>query len=267
MKPSLLLLSALLFCGFLAQAQDKLSLRAGETLDVKIVEFGVAEIKYKKWPLTADAPIFSVEKSKVKKVELESGEVFEYKLSSFDNALDYAEQKQRAIKLNFLAPLNSTLALGYEKSIKPGQSYEVELGWVGAGFDPAGIKPRGITARAGWKFMRSPDFYMAGMRYAHILKGGYIKPEVVFSHYSRDEIFFDFFNPNTEVQRVSNTGVAVLLTFGKQWVFDDLFLVDIYFGLGYGFSDNDFIQYGFFGGDSGFPIAMNSGVRVGLLLK
>ncbi len=267
MKPYVLLFLTFLLSAIFAQAQDKLHLRNGETLDVKVIEFGIAEIKYKKWPVNADAPTFSVEKTQVKKIQLETGEVFEYQASTFGDSLHYAGQKQRALKLNFLSPLNSTLALGYEKSLKPGQSFEVELGWIGAGFDPSGIRPRGVTARVGWKFLRSPDFYTAGMRYAHILKGGYIKPEVVFSTYSRDLLFFDFLGQNNDNKRVSNTGAAFLINFGKQWVFDDTFLIDLFFGIGYGVSDNDFVQYGFFGGDGSFPIAFNSGMRIGLLLK
>jgi hypothetical protein len=267
MKPTYILLFAMLFSGVFAQAQDKLSLRSGETLEVKIIEFGTAEIKYKTWPQTADAPIFTVEKTKVKKLELQTGEVFEYNADAFADSLHYAQQKQRAIKFNFLSPLNSTLLLGYEKSIKPGQSYEFGLGWIGAGFDPAGIRPRGVTASVGWKFMRSPDFYTSGMRYAHILKGGYIKPTIIFSHYARDLTLFNFSNQINDVSRVNNTGVAVLLTFGKQWVFDDAFLVDLFWGIGYGASDNDYVQYGFFGGDGSFPVALNAGLRIGMLLK
>lgn len=270
------LLTIFLFLAIGLQAQDKLSLRSGEILTVKIIEFGVSEIKYRLAPFTEDQPIFAVEKTAVARIELATGEVFTYNADPFSNSELYATQKKRALKLNFLSPLNNTTMVGFEQAIKPGRSFEVEVGYIGLGWDTYGDNPSGAVVKFGWKLMRSPDFYATGMRYAHALKGGYIKPEIIFASYNADSYDyvplpgFGFGYNNT---RENNTGVAFLLNFGKQWIFDDAFLIDLFAGVGYGGILNDDpdtfsnMQYGFVGGDKDFPIALSGGLRIGFLIK
>jgi hypothetical protein len=270
------LLTIFLFLAIGLQAQDKLSLRSGEILSVKIIEFGVSEIKYRLAPFTEDQPIFAVEKTAVARIELATGEVFTYNADPFSNSELYASQKKRALKLNFLSPLNNTTMVGFEQAIKPGRSFEVEVGYIGLGWDTYGDNPSGAVVKFGWKLMRSPDFYATGMRYAHALKGGYIKPEIIFASYNADGddyVPLPGFGSGYGTTRENYTGVALLLNFGKQWIFDDAFLIDLFAGIGYGGILNDDpatfsnIHYGFVGGDRDFPIALSSGLRIGFLIK
>lgn len=270
------LLTIFFFLAIGIQAQDKLSLRSGEILTVKIIEFGVSEIKYRLAPFTEDQPIFVIEKTAVARIELASGEVFTYNSDPFSNSEIYATQKKRALKLNFLSPLNNTTMVGFEQAIKPGRSFELEVGYIGLGWDTQGDNPSGGVVKFGWKLMRSPDYYASGMRYAHALKGGYIKPEIIFTSYNADRFDYTYFPSGaygSTTTRANQTGVAFLLNFGKQWVFDDIFLVDLFTGVGYGAtlsnSENsvDFVQYGFLGGNSNFPIAWTGGLRIGFLIK
>ena len=93
------------------------------------------------------------------------------------------------------------------------------------------------------------------MRYSHILKGGYIKPELAFASY----------NLQSEDRNV--TKAAMFLTFGKQSVFSDKFLVDIFGSFGYGITNADFgdSPYYFTVADNEFPIAAAWGIRIGYL--
>jgi hypothetical protein len=257
-------LSALFLLVIGVQAQDYMTLRDGKTLEVKILELGVDEIKYKTWPAGLDQPILAIDKIKVAKVRMENGEIIEFSGDNFTDKDMYLGQKKNAAKINFLSPLNGSLWLGYERSVKPGQSFEVELGIIGAGFDVAEQNPRGVGLKGGYKFIKTPDFYMKGMRYSHILKGGYIKPELIITNYSADVYVYD---PNTweeSLERVNTTGGAVMINLGKQWIYSDVFLLDLYFGIGYGFSsDRDVNQYGFVGGNSDVPIAFSAGMKIG----
>ena len=87
--------------------------------------------------------------------------------------IDVANQSKNAIKINFLSPLFGTTELIYERSIKPGRSWETALGIVGLGNDIQEIDPRGVYGKFAYKFMRSPDAYLQNMHYSHILKGAY----------------------------------------------------------------------------------------------
>ncbi|MGZ2368907.1 hypothetical protein ACXR6G_03895 [Ancylomarina sp. YFZ004] len=127
------------------------------------------------------------------------------------------------------------------------------------------------------KYIKSPDFYLKGMKYAHILKGTYVKPELAFSSYSYDRNYFGYNSSSNN--RVTNWAAAFNIIVGKQYVFNDLFLLDMYFGLGYGFSkDNEedsFLNnnsdesyhYGFSGGNSDTPLTVTAGLKIGILLK
>ncbi len=264
---NLLLLSLLLIIGMNAiQAQDKITLKNGETLLVKVVEFGVEDVKYRMYEAPDDAPIYAKEKYRIQKVQLQSGEEFSYALDAILDPVNYEGQKRHALKFGFLSPFNNIIALGYERSIRPGRSMELGLGYIGAGFGINSEGARGATMNAGWKFINIGDNPTMGGRYAHLLKGSYIKPELIFTAYSADYTVWDWPNPIT-TERQSFFAAALLLNFGKQWVFDDIFLVDVFLGVGYGYHSESINRYGFFGGEQNLPIVVNGGIRVGLLIQ
>ena len=56
----------------------------------------------------------------------------------------------------------------------------------------------------------------------------------------------------------NQTTLAFMLKLSKQWVFDDSFLIDTYFGVGYGLGadDNEGLPYGFLVTPDEFPISL-----------
>ena len=105
------------------------------------------------------------------------------------------------------------------------------------------------------------------MHYAHILKGAYIAPEIALRYMSFETYSYNYDNNYyRETQyREENFSLAIMLKLGKQWIFDDSFLVDIYGGIGYGFGgfDYDALTYGFLVGSGDVPIAASAGIRIG----
>ena len=272
---------ALLFLSFavLSFAQDKIYKRDKTVIDCMITEIGVEEIKYYlSGEDVRNSPIFSISVSEVAKIVLSSGREIEFKDPLNDPSL-YTENKQHALKLHFLSPLNEHLAFAYEKSLKPGRSFEAELGIIGLGFDTNPYsKSTGFFAASGYKFIRTPDFYSSRMKYAHILKGSYIKPQLLFSVYQNEQENFNFSSGRDETDDRNIIAGALLINFGKQIVYDNTFLIDYSVGIGYGFSnqDNDDVDdffdfrvshYGFLAGDNDVPIAASARLKVGFLLK
>jgi hypothetical protein len=154
----------------------------------------------------------------------------------------------------------------YEQSIKPGRSWETAIGIIGLGADPQGYNPSGVFGKFAYKFIRDPDYYMQSMHYSHILKGSYIAPEIGLRYMSYDAYIYDYDNYSSSESRTERFDVALLLKFGKQWVFDDAFLVDTHLGIGYGFGGDEYeepLNYGFIVGNGDFPIAFTGGIRVG----
>jgi hypothetical protein len=263
MKPTITLITIIFLsacCMSLqAQQEDRIITRDGETISCKIVEVGYEEVAYTLAQYNHEVR-FTILKSTVDRIVFANGQ--ELVIDHAERARESAEsnsadlflvQKKNALKVDFLTPINGVTGFSYERALKPGRTVEGAIGIIGLGFNNPG-DAAGVGIKAGYKFLRSPDFYLKGMRYAHILKGGYVKPELAFATYSL----------RTEDRNV--TKLAIMLNIGKQWVFSDAFLVDLFFGLGYGYSSaegyDDWPHY-FAVGTDNVPLAVNWGFRVG----
>lgn len=257
--------------GVLAQdtlfiVKDEVSLSQDEIMVVDVIELGIDNIKYR--PIDdPDSPIIVIEKSKVDKVVTKNGKVYVFN-DGFNDAEIYKMQRKNAIKFGLFSPLFTTLQFGYERSIKPGQSIDGTLGIIGIGADPSELNPGGAYLKIGYKFISTPDYYIKGMRYSHLLKGWYAKPEIIISVFSREKYYY--YNFNESISRETIVAGAVVMNIGKQWVFSDSFLIDFFLGAGFGFANNggDFDYfYGFMGAANGFPVALSGGFKIGFLLR
>jgi len=246
MKKAIIFGVFILLGAFNLMAQDQLFLRGKEeAIKVKVIEVGTTEIKYKTWPVVESMPLMVENKDRIRKIILENGTVMKFAEDEFSNASNYATQRKIAVKIDPFVITRGVISLAGEYSLKPGMSTEVGLGYIGVGnyenselwdFD----KANGFFLRAGMKFINTPDYHLKGMRYAHILKGGYIRPELVFTSYSTSSSYTGYNYINTPPYSIpvnynnefKFTGGGFFLNFGKQWVFSDVFLVDFFMGPG-----------------------------------
>lgn len=264
------LLVIVLFSSFQLSAQDRIIKTNRDTIVCKVKEISTDEVKYI-LPETSMDIVFGIDKNDIIKIILENGKELSFSHSLYGEKT-YENQKKHALKVDFLAPLTGNMSFSYERLIRPSRSWEVSLGIIGLGDDINDENPRGAFAKFGMKFIKSPDFYLKGLRYAHILKGTYVKPEIAFSTYSYDswDYYYGYGNYTSDTDRQSNWAMAFNIIVGKQYVFNDIFLLDMYFGLGYGFSennDNESYHYGFTGGNSDTPLTVTAGLKIGILLK
>ena len=74
-------------------------------------------------------------------------------------------------------------------------------------------------------------------------------PEIALRYVAYDSYSYryDYYNYSSSPERKEEFSMAVLLKFGKQWVLDNSFLVDLYGGIGYGIGDahDDALNYGY----------------------
>ncbi len=265
---------ALLAVGYSSYGQDKIFKKNGEVITARVEEIGLEEVKYYEWQM--NGPLLSLAVDVLTKIELENGRVIEFKDPLMDPET-YADQKKSALKVDFLSPLFESLNFSYERSIRPGRSFETTLGLIGVGFDTYdGDKSAGVHLGAGYKFLRTPDFYAARMKYAHVLKGGYVKPEVLLSIYHNEYTEYTVNGSQTWYEDDVMSG-AFVLNLGKQVVYDDSFLIDYSFGIGYGFTSQKFNQgdytytwranqYGFFLASDETPLVLRFNLKIGLML-
>lgn len=255
------------------QAQDTIIRRDGKIIVGIVKEIGTSEIKYINKEYHSEL-LFAIRKSDIKKIVYSDGKVqfFEDEPELIENieqnsAELFQIQKKNAVKVDFLSLVNNTFCLTYERCLKPARSLEFSLGVVGVGFAQKDDNASGVLFRGGYKLIRSPEFYTKGMRYAHIMKGPYLKFEFDFASYGIEgnkELF-------SEKEKYTLTKWGLLMVFGNQWVFNDNFVVDFYSGLGIGknnLANLDWtFPYGFTTLGKGFPLALSLGIRCGFLFK
>lgn len=222
-------------------AQDLIILKVkSDTLKVKVTEVGVDEVKYKPWPVNEKDPVIALEKKLIRKVILESGTTLIFFLDDIEDPKNYVGQRKHLLKLDIVSPTLGVTSIAYEKSIKPGRSYEIGVGAVGLGFNTSELDLAGAFIRAGYKFINTPDVTTRSMRFSHLLKGGYIRPELVFINYIYRTINY---LPSSSNATFRNTGGAFVVNFGKQYVFSNIFAIDVFAGLGVG-SQNTILTSG-----------------------
>lgn len=226
-----------------SKAQDKLLLRGTlDTLMVRILELGVNEIKYQTWPVAAGIPIKVEKKSNIRKIVFENGTVLKYAQDEFTNAEHKAKQNKLALKADLFAPTRRVISFSVEYSIKPGRSVEGGFGYIGLGTYNNDFlifkESNGGFMRMGLKLINTPNYAMNGMRYTHILKGGYLRPELVALYqenygYNSNYILKGSIHYNN-INEIKVKGLSCILNIGKQWVENDLFCVDLFLGFGIG---------------------------------
>ena len=141
-------------------------------------------------------------------------------LASNMNDIAKAEQPDylNSVKITFLSWLSGSTKLSYERAIPQlNQSGEICASFISAGYDKYDNDPLGFTVRYGHKFF-TPD--KDGLS----LKGFYLRPEVIYSHYT--------YTHSVDGSRTLANMGAFLGTFGYQYI-KGHFLADFWFGGGY----------------------------------
>ena len=122
-----------------------------------------------------------------------------------------------SVKVTFLSWLSGSTKVSYERAFPSvRQSGEICSSLICAGYDKYENDPLGFTVRYGHKFFLPDKDNMS-------LKGFYLRPELMYSHY--------FYNHSTDGRTLANMG-ALLGTVGYQYLYKR-FLADFWVGGGY----------------------------------
>ena len=292
MRKITLLLTCLCSLTFLF-AQDKIYRQNGKIVEAKIIEVGSSEIKYKEFS-NPNGPIYVLETDRIKKIVYENGKEERFE----DNLKDperYEGQLKKALKINFFSPLYGYTEIGFEKSTGVGKGYEFSVGFIGLGkseridwyYNQVGTTKKsqgGAFISGGYKFGKLPSFVLFGKtRMSHIMQGTYAKPILYIGYYKENQIV-EKGNSTYEIGKQNVTFGALQIEIGKQWVFADKVVLDLYYGLGYGIDNKeDTYQalnpgYDYYDDASAFNYAnarlgkspglsASFGLKLGLLLK
>ena len=160
-----------------------------------------------------------------------------------------------SVKITFLSWLSGSTKISYERAFPSvRQSGEICGSLICAGYDKYHNNPLGFTLRYGHKFFFKDNDGLS-------LKGFYLRPEFIYSHYNYDHSVY-------QVRTLANMGAA-LATVGYQYVYKR-FLADLWVGGGYAWGNEAETGYhhGFelwhWFGSYNPSIALSFSIRVGI---
>ena len=156
-----------------------------------------------------------------------------------------------SVKITFLSWLSGSTKISYERAFPQwNQSGELCGSLISAGYDKYKNDPMGFTMRYGHKFFILDNDEVS-------LRGFYLRPEVMYSHY--------YYDAKIDGSRqLANMG-AILGTVGYQYVYKR-FLADAWVGAGYAYGNKS--DTGYYHGFQMFEwlpeVALSFSIRLGV---
>lgn len=223
------LVAIVLFIGSLitVQAQDIITMKSGETMEVKITELDENKIKYYEYQ-DEDQLIFTVERALIKEIQFGFGKKHVEVAPTNSNPHYFTGDRRNALKVNFSSIGNNSTILTYERSMKPEYSLETSVKIVGLGIGEGRFS--GVALDFGPKFkMKSILRKSNEYRPRHLLHGGYFKPTVGINFLQQKNYIFN----SNENDVYSKNFVNLGIDFGKQWIISNVIAVDAFIGFHY----------------------------------
>jgi hypothetical protein len=160
---------------------------------------------------------------------------------------------RQVIKIHPFSFAGNHLSFAYEKVIKVGMNLDIELGYINSSINKASTifgsrgagNITGFYLKPGVKFFLGQDFSVKGLKYAHPLKGRYIKLDLVVANVSYTKVEQRVFNNGPVIYNGSNNPVAVNYTdvkttafggfvnYGRQFILGNILTLDYYVGVGF----------------------------------
>jgi hypothetical protein len=224
-------------------SMDTLVTVKNEKIPCKVFKISDYEIEYKK-STEADAPIFTTSRDKIREIRWANGK----KELLFADEMDVNQEKQildkrSAIKFHIFSPVASQVTFSYEHCLKVGTNIEVSAGLINNSilYNSSTNLVQGGLFSAGVKFLLGQDFYINGLKYAHPLKGRYIKPEIDFSSFvMRGGTVTSYYGGTSSIPDEHVSSLALMINYGRQFVLGNILTFGYSIGLGYAISDSDY---------------------------
>jgi hypothetical protein len=246
-----LLLTSAFFCFFvLAYSQsDTLFTKKHEKIPCKIIEINETDFKYKLAD-NPDGPVFVAGRTTITKYVLSNG----YTQQVIPDEMSIEEEHKEilgnrtAIKIHPFSFVNNQFSFAYEKVIKVGMNLDVEFGYSNSNLngqqDVFGNNyyngtNTGAYIKPGVKFFLGQDYSVKGMKYAHPLKGRYIKLDLGFSYLNFQNLKHltggyngTTYTTNTVSSNANTFAYGGFVNYGRQFILGNILTLEYYIGLG-----------------------------------
>ncbi|HWY10758.1 MAG TPA: hypothetical protein VN026_05500 [Bacteroidia bacterium] len=258
----LILFSVLVLSTLFAFAQTDTLFSGKKKIACKIMEISESEFKYKLAELP-DGPTYVIDRSTVSKYVLSTG--FSEIIKADEMSLEHEHKEilgnREVIKIQPFSFAFNCISIGYEKVIKVGTNLDIEAGYINNsmttnqsfysyGTGSSGSAPfcYGFYFKPGVKFFLGQDFSVKGLKYAHPLKGRYIKLDLAISYLNLQNITRN--NGYYGGYQITSTDITSMafggfVNYGRQFILGNVLTLDYYFGLGWTAQANSYSNPGF----------------------
>jgi hypothetical protein len=252
---NLIFISVLVLCfvkGF-SQA-DTLFTGKGKKIPCKIYEINEFEIKYRR-ASALDGPIYVVDKTTILRYTLSNG--YTERLMPDEMSLQNEHKEilgnRSVIKIHPFSFAFNHVSFAYEQVIKVGMNLDVEVGYINTSITSNSIfgdkNTVGAYLKPGLKFFLGQDFSTRGLKYAHPLKGRYIKIDLALAYLNVQNIettLYGSYNPSvaptytTVMTDINSVSYGGFINYGRQYILGNLFTLDYYAGIGFTAQSNGY---------------------------
>lgn len=240
----------------------------------KIVEIGENEFKYTKAELP-NGPVYVIDRNKVQKYTLYNGfsEKVEIDELSLENEHKEILANRQVIKIQPFSIALNYLSVAYERVIRVGVNLDVEGGYINNSMSTGdasysanntfyghgvtndqGPAPfcYGFYFKPGMKYFLGQDYSIKGLKYAHPLKGRYVRLDLAISYLNLEGVSRGGMYYQTTPKVYTNiTSIAYggFINYGRQFILGNILTLEYYVGLGFTFrnsqySNPDFVNAG-----------------------
>jgi hypothetical protein len=267
----------LILCVIISFSQsDTLFLQKNKKVACKIIEINEFEIKYRSAE-NLDGPIYIIDKSTVNRYKLSNGftELFIPDELSIENEHKEILSNRQVIKINPFSFAFNHISFAYESVIKVGMNLDVEAGYINSEINPEvstlfksglnnSIHNSGMYFKPGIKFFLGEDFSIKGLKYAHPLKGRYIKLDLAVSYINFQDLshvyssYYNNYSVATQTVYSNMNAVAYggFVNYGRQFILGNILTLDYYAGVGFTGQSITYSNPNFF--TNPFPNAQNN---------
>ncbi len=235
---------------------DTLYLQKNKKIACKILEINDTEIRYK-IASNPEGPLYVIDKSSVNKYTLANGftELLLPDELSLENEHKEIIGNRQVIKLHPFSIANNQISLAYEKVIKVGMNIDAEAGYINSElgstntlFRNSGlnnsIRNNGFYFKPGIKFFLGQDFSVKGLKYAHPLKGRYIKLDLAVSYINFEDLSLVYYGQSTYpyqgavptqtvYSNLNSVAYGGFVNYGRQFILGNILTMDYYIGAGF----------------------------------
>lgn len=221
-----------------------------EKIPCKIIEINETDFKLK-LAGNLDGPVFVSSRTTITKYVLSNG----YTQQVLPDEMSIEEEHKEilgnrtVIKIHPFSFVNNQLSFAYEKVIKVGMNLDLEFGYSNSnlngqrdafGNNYTNGSNTGAYIKPGVKFFLGQDYSVKGMKYAHPLKGRYIKLDLAFSYLNFQNLQRSAVGYNGTTYTTSSVSTNAntfayggFVNYGRQFILGNILTLEYYIGIGF----------------------------------